>query len=262
MNENKVPLQQQQEKKLAEMGSYLCQLRTQQCKTIEEIAACTRINARFLRAIEEGKLDQLPEPVYVQGFIKHFGDALGLNGDEFAKAFPTGVTVKRSTLSWGNSWIPQLRPFHLYLFYICLVVGSVSGLSVLINPSKPQITDKEPNSSPAQSLPTPGNLDQTNSQAQLALTKIPSSPHKPVQVDITLKGRSWLLIVADGKKKYEGILEEGAHQTWVANEKLFVKAGDAGNVIVEFNNQQAKQMGAPGAVEALTFAAKPRPSLQ
>ncbi|NEP49181.1 MAG: helix-turn-helix domain-containing protein, partial [Moorea sp. SIO3C2] len=72
MNENKVPLQQQQEKKLAEMGSSLCQLRTQQCKTIEEIAACTRINARFLRAIEQGKLDQLPEPVYVQGFIKHF----------------------------------------------------------------------------------------------------------------------------------------------------------------------------------------------
>ncbi|NEQ15394.1 MAG: helix-turn-helix domain-containing protein, partial [Moorea sp. SIO3E2] len=28
-------------------------------------------------------------------------------------------------------------------------------------------------------------------------------------VDITLKGRSWLLIVADGKKKYEGMLEEG-----------------------------------------------------
>ncbi|NEQ16490.1 MAG: hypothetical protein F6K44_22980 [Moorea sp. SIO3E2] len=127
MNENKVPLQEQQQKKLAEMGSYLCQLRTQQSKSIGEIATCTRINARFLRAIEQGKLDQLPEAVYVQGFIKHFADALGLDGDEFAKAFPTGVTVQRSTLSWGNSWIPQLRPFHLYLFYIGLVIGSVSG---------------------------------------------------------------------------------------------------------------------------------------
>jgi len=43
----------------------------------------------------------------------------------------------------------------------------------------------------------------------------------------------------------------------VADKTLIVRAGNAGGVLVEFNNESAKQMGAPYEVQEVTFAANP-----
>jgi hypothetical protein len=80
---------------------------------------------------------------------------------------------------------------------------------------------------------------------------------KPVQVGVTLKSQSWIRVVADGKTEFEGVLPEGTQRTWVADKTLIVRAGNAGGVLVEFNDQTAKQMGAPGEVQEVTFAANP-----
>jgi cytoskeletal protein RodZ len=61
MKENKLHFQQEQVEKLKELGSRLRHFRTEQSLPIEEVAARTRIQARLLNAIEEGRLDQLKE---------------------------------------------------------------------------------------------------------------------------------------------------------------------------------------------------------
>ena len=118
MKENKRYFQQEQLEKLEELGSRLRQSRTQKGIPLEEVAAQTRIQARLLNAIEEGRLDQLPEPVYIQGFIRRFAEALGLNGAEFANAFPTGGGIQFIRPSWRHLPAAQLRPIHLYLLYV------------------------------------------------------------------------------------------------------------------------------------------------
>ena len=250
MKENKLHFQQEQVEKLKELGSRLRHFRTEQSLPIEEVAARTRIQARLLNAIEEGRLDQLPEPVYIKGFIKCFADALGLNGVEFASAFPTGSAIQFIKPAWRHLPAAQLRPIHLYLLYICLVIGAVSSLSLLVNRSAQQ----------AQQLPLPNNTQPTKSQENtepLKLAKVTQSIEegKSVQVGITLKAQSWIRVVADGKTEFEGVLPEGTQRTWVANQKLIVRAGNAGGVLVEFNNESVKQLGAPGEVQEVTFAA-------
>lgn len=252
MKENKLHFQQEQIEKLKELGSRLRQFRTEQSLPIEEVAARTRIQARLLNAIEEGRLDQLPEPVYIKGFIKRFADALGLNGAEFASAFPIGSAIQFIKPTWRHLPAAQLRPIHLYLLYICLVIGAVSSLSLLVNRSAQQ----------AQQLPIPSNSQPTKPQQNtdtepLKLAKVTQSIEegKSVQVGITLKAQSWIRVVADGKTEFEGVLPEGTQRTWVANQKLIVRAGNAGGVLVEFNNETVKQLGAPGEVQEVTFAA-------
>jgi cytoskeletal protein RodZ len=93
MKENKLHSQQEQIEKLEELGSRLRQCRTAQSLPIEEVAARTRIQARLLNAIEEGRLDQLPEPVYIKGFIKQFAEAVGLNGVEFCQYISYGIKL-------------------------------------------------------------------------------------------------------------------------------------------------------------------------
>jgi cytoskeletal protein RodZ len=261
MKENKLHFQQEQVEKLEELGSRLRHFRTEQSIPLEEVAAQTRIQARLLNAIEEGRLDQLPEPVYIKGFIKRFAEALGLNGAEFASDFPTGSAIHFIRPSWRHLPAAQLRPVHLYLLYVCLVISSVSGLSFLVHRSA--IPEVENYPQHAQQLPARKNLAQTNPPQKLVSNKSAvitqsSSEGKPVQVGVTLKAQSWIRVVADGQTKFEGVLPEGTQRTWVADEKLIVRAGNAGGVLVEFNDETAKEMGAPNEVQEVTFAAHSR----
>jgi cytoskeleton protein RodZ len=76
-----------QTEQLKAIGAKLSEARQQQSVTLEEIAAKTYIPLRLLGAIEAGKLEQLPEPVFIQGFIRRYADALGLDGPALSKEF-------------------------------------------------------------------------------------------------------------------------------------------------------------------------------
>jgi cytoskeletal protein RodZ len=261
MKEKKFTSQQEQLEKLEELGARLRQFRTEKSISLEDVAAKTRIQARLLNAIEEGRLDQLPEPIYIKGFIKRFAEAVGMNGAEFSSSFPIGVTLQRIRPTWRYIPVTQLRPIHLYLVYVVLVIGSVNGLSFLVRGSaSDRGPDKYAQQNPPIELPTPPKSSNTKSLQKLNTAKPvklsqQTKDGKSVQVSVRLKADSWMRIVADGETKFEGILPEGTQRSWVANKTLIVRAGDAGNVLVEFNDQTPKEMGEPGKVEEMTFAA-------
>ncbi|NEP58628.1 MAG: helix-turn-helix domain-containing protein [Symploca sp. SIO2G7] len=262
MKYSKLHFYQEQIEKLEELGSRLRQFRTQQSISLEEVAQRTRIQVRLLRAIEEAELDQLPEPVYVKGFIKRFADALGLNGTEFASTFPTGEGLQLIRPSWRHMRAAQLRPLHLYLLYIFLVIGAVNGLSYLVKRSAIQAIQPLDIREQIYQLPVPENEQQIEKTQKIEPNKAAnvsqqSQDGKQVQVNVSLKAESWIRVVVDGKTEFEGILPEGTQRTWVAKEKLSVRAGNAGGVEVAYNDQTAKQLGAPGEVQEVTFAANP-----
>ncbi|MEW5861611.1 MAG: RodZ domain-containing protein [Cyanobacteriota bacterium] len=259
MKENPLHLQQQQIEKLKELGSRLRQAREEQSMSLEEVGDKTRIQVRLLKAIEEGKREILPEPVYIQGFIKRYADALGLDGVEYSDTFPSGPVFQLIKPNWRYLPSPQLRPIHLYLIYVFLVIGAVNGLSYVVN--RPALEVGETNRrSPSQSL-NQANAANTDSQEKLGpftptvFSSNTSQAGKPVRVGVTVKTPSWIRVVVDGKTQFEGMLPEGTQRTWVADETLIVKAGNAGGILVAFNNEKAKKLGALGKVREVTFAA-------
>ncbi|HEY9890995.1 MAG TPA: RodZ domain-containing protein [Candidatus Sericytochromatia bacterium] len=260
MKENKLHSQQEQIEKLEELGSRLRQCRTAQSLPIEEVAARTRIQARLLNAIEEGRLDQLPEPVYIKGFIKQFAEAVGLNGVEFSSTFPMGSSLPLLRSTWKHLPTAQLRPIHLYGVYILLVIGAVNGLSFLVRRSATPVAYLNDYPQQNQQLPAPNTLPAMNLQQKLGDNKASEVTQrgqngKSVQVGVTLKAKSWMRVVVDGRLEFEGVLPEGTQRTWAADEKVSVLAGNAGGVMVEFNNKSAQPMGAPGVPQEVTFAA-------
>lgn len=126
-------IQEHQAQKLALLGTQLASLRQEKNLTLDELVQLTRIPRRLLQAIEEGNLTDLPEPIYIQGLIRQFADALGIQGGEFASHFPIGPQSVGFQSPGKVQSIPQLRPVHLYLLYIFLVFCSVNGLSQLLN---------------------------------------------------------------------------------------------------------------------------------
>lgn len=249
--------------KLAEIGAQLRQFREQHSICLEKVALVTMIRRNLLQAIEEGQLDQLPEPVYTQGLIKRYAEAMGLDGARFANFFPIEPAPPSATkLSWQD-W-PQLRPMHLYLFYIFLIICSVNGLSQFMSGN---LTAKN-------SLGTEELAKQDQERSRLVATKNQQvdafttleaarvgeildnkSGNKPLMVNVTFNAESWVQIEVDGKTEFEGTLPSGTVRTWQAQEKLVFIAGNAGGVLIAVNNGQAEQLGAPGVVKEVTFKA-------
>lgn len=130
-----------QVEQLKEIGAYLRQLRQEQSISTEEVAAKTFIPSRLLKALEEGASDQLPEPIFIQGFIRRYADALDQDGDALAKTFPTSLLPVKSQTDDQEAFRITSSSLLPYVAYILLLITAASGLVYLLK--KPQ-TAKPP----------------------------------------------------------------------------------------------------------------------
>lgn len=260
MKKQVLPANREQAERLAELGMRLRDLRQQQEISLEEVAGKTRIQPRLLRAIEQGNLEQLPEPVYVHGFLRQYADAIGLNGVQFASEFPTTSHTPQPTLrpSWRSLPGAQLRPMHLYLLYMLLIVGAVNGLSYVLNRSaQPQIATLELQQpatpmGPASPVKAPNRAKMTSNKTTV------TNNQKPVRVGVKLTSESWMQVLVDGRSDFEGVLPQGTQRVWSADKQVVLRAGNAGGVVVSFNDGQAKALGQPGAIEEVAFPPDPQ----
>ncbi len=76
-----------QQSQLVQIGAFLRDNREKQAKSLEDIAICTYIRPQLLNGLEAGNPDLLPEPIFVQGFIRRYAEALGLDGIELSQQF-------------------------------------------------------------------------------------------------------------------------------------------------------------------------------
>jgi cytoskeletal protein RodZ len=262
---------------LREIGAYLRQIRQDQSISLEEVAKKTFIPLRLLKALEEGQLDRLPEPVFVQGFIRRYAEVLNLDGLALAKTFPMNPPPKKPEPEIAEAPSPppppspapspsssfSLKPYLPYL--LTGVVALVALVSLLVpkpqtanspaqEESSPTAEPETPPTSAESSPPVPSPVASPSPSPSPVASPSPSpSPTSPVQVTVTLQGSSWLRVSADGKTEFEGILNEGAKQTWTAKENLTVRAGDAGAVLTSLNGQEPKALGNRGEVKETTF---------
>jgi cytoskeletal protein RodZ len=77
-----------QQQRLIEIGQYLKQVRQERQTDLEELSKQTKICLQYLKAIETGDFQQLPEATHIRGLIKQYGDALKLSGQKLAMTFP------------------------------------------------------------------------------------------------------------------------------------------------------------------------------
>lgn len=242
---------------LQEIGSILRSARETRLLHLEEIADKTLIRGSLIKAIEEGDLDSLPEPVYVRGLIRRYGDFLGLDGETLASQFFSPATRNRRRPSWKETPAAQLRPLHLYAAYVVLMVVAVSGLSYVLKQTAPEASGLPPLDplaiSQGERASAPTGENDTGATANEPTGSAIKSDH-PIQVETTLTDQSWLRVVADGKTQFEGILQQGENRMWTADQQLTVRAGNAGGVVVSYNNGQAQALGKPGMVAEITYS--------
>ncbi|HEY9767434.1 MAG TPA: RodZ domain-containing protein [Coleofasciculaceae cyanobacterium] len=253
MTNNNSPTDRQ---KLQDIGASLNRIRVAKNISLDAVAAKTHISKRLLAAIEAGDLQELPEPFYIQALVAKFANEIGANEIHFSVE-PQSDRVVTSNLPPKNPrkyWLNfQLRSLHLYLLYIFLVIVSVKGIATLVE--RPVIINQTPPKSP---VLTPKAEPKPDATAQVQPEATPqfvsqSNNSEAVSVGINLQERCWLKVMVDGKVAFEGVLPQGTQRQWTGKEQVTIRAGNAGGVVISFNNQQQKILGAPGQVEEITY---------
>jgi cytoskeletal protein RodZ len=236
-----------QVERLREIGQYLKQVREERQLSLEEVSAHTRIQTRLLRALEAGDVAELPEPIYVQGFLRQYATLLELPDLDLSELDLAPRLTKTAPVR-GEVGSP-LRPFHLYVTYFALILGAIAVLSYVLRPSNSSHS-VAPAPSPTSVTPTPATPS-----PPVAVSPSPQVTPKPTElrVHVELTGQSWLQVVADGQVVFEGILNPGATETWTAKQTLVLAAGNAGEVRVRVNEGAPQPLGKPGEVKEVTL---------
>lgn len=72
-------------------GSHLKHEREMRGISLEEIAASTKIQIRYLQALEDNQFDQLPGTVFIKGFIRSYAKTIGCNAEDLISAYDESI---------------------------------------------------------------------------------------------------------------------------------------------------------------------------
>ena len=253
-----------QQQQLRQIVNNLVKARKEKSLSIEEMAMKTLIRPALLQALEEGRFEDLPEPIFVQGFILRYGDALGLNGSSLAEQFiqiseppkPKDEIPQKEKKT--NIYIPIFFPYVVLLASVGAVLLYMHSISKTYN----SVSKKTNSNTDTQqiNLGELAVLNNTSIQEEtsasvskpapsLTPSAKPSSNPQQVQANVKLQGESWLRVIVDDKKVFEGTLEQGTQRTWTGKKRILIRSGNAGAVLFSSNRQKEKILGKQGEIK-------------
>jgi cytoskeleton protein RodZ len=251
---------------VTQLGELLKKAREEKGASLEEAAKATHIQPRYLEALEQNDLSAFSSPVVARGLIRNYARYLGMDPVEALTLYdgkgrlpvkgqrltPNGIEFmdlsmsRRSAFSWelliGLVLVLVLVGGGWYLFS-----GNIVEASVTATPTKTPLAAGLTEES-ALLLPTVTPLP-SSTPTSLPPTGTPTPViYSGVEVELALQQSSWVQILADDVKVFEGILQPGDRESWRGERRVAIRAGNGGGVEVIVNGTSRGLMGAEGQV--------------
>lgn len=265
---------------MADIGQNLKAAREARGLTIENIEEKTKIQRRYLTAIENGEFEKLPGDFYVRAFIKQYAEVVGLNGNELLNDFHATVPtpqpdeyvensnenkverVKRTTNNKKGLWknyIPQAIIVVgvvvvigiIYLVYTSFFAQPNKSTSpkpdnIIVNSkvessSKKSSKSAKDEKSSSKSSKT-GDLKVT-SEGQYIYT-VTNVPTDGTEVEISSDTDAvWTAVNLDGTMSWQGTINGGEKQTVkipATTKAVLINLGNTVSVKIKIGDQTLK----------------------
>jgi len=123
-----------------EVGEKLKDARMAKGYTLDDLQQITKIQKRYLTAIEDGRFEVLPGNFYVRAFIKQYAEVVGLDGDQLVEEYnentdgntnkkkrQSAETYSRLSSNKGGVWetIKDSLPMILIVVLIIAIIVSI-----------------------------------------------------------------------------------------------------------------------------------------
>ncbi len=281
----------------AEIGATLRRQREMLGVTLDEAERFTHVKRRYLQAIEEGRLDDLPSPVQGRGMLLHYARFLQVEPDPLLLRFAEALQARHRQRQGGRAGranlrvpaVPRLRiPDRVWgwlLGVLALMVLGFGGWQVWQVHRAQQPTPKPPAvaaalfPSPTPTLPpptaTPTPTRVVGGLAAVAATPTPTASTTasveppaaaaPIQVHVVVQHRVWMRVIADGETAFQGIALPDSTYDFDGQQQVELLAGDGSALQVFYNQQNLGLLGRFGEVVdrifTLTGVVTPTPTL-
>jgi cytoskeletal protein RodZ len=281
------PEPQSSEGIFAEVGRRLRERREMLSLTHDEVERHTHVRDVFLKALEDGALDELPSPVQTRGILANYAGFLDLDVDAVLLRFADGLQARyrersgeRPARSRGpmkvNTSLPPLRSFIAsdLLFgggvAIMLVLFAIWGISRVMSvrstirpqataPSISDVLAETPIATLAQEVTLIPAEDTSLAPTQeiTATIQAPTLSAKvAVQLNLVAVERTYLRVSVDGKVQFDGRVLPGTTYPFEAGDRIEVLVGNAAAIKVTYNERDLGLMGNFGEVIDRVYTAQ------
>ena len=230
-------------------GKHLKMLRSQKGLDLKTISGETKIPVSTLRLIEKEAFEQLPDNVFVKGFLKSFAMVVDAPADLIIQNFLAGrhhfEEVRRFEAGLSKS-----RRF----FWIRLLI-TITLLAVLAYGISLSFKNRPTNAPPEDGVP-----QAESAAASQTETPLPAVLQNPVEtpepegaylLKINATEETWLKIIVDRNDPKEYLLNPGDHLELKATSGYNLLIGNSAGVNLQLNHRPIALEGRHGQVVTL-----------
>jgi len=245
-------------------GEFLKKKREEQGLSLDELANRTKIRKEFLKALEEERLEVLPAPVFVKGFLRLSAREIDTEPEELISRFETLAKEHPSYRFKEEDWLKKEKKLRIPYKTIFIILVIITILSILVYLSIPKnhseieikeiptieespfsANQEEPVAmSPSTASPIPLDI----SEAKKRKTEI-----EEISLKFKAKEKTWIQIQIDEKRPYEVLLRPGDTYKIKAKYCFHLKVGNAGGVRLFLNDIPLEPLGKSGEVVSFTI---------
>jgi cytoskeletal protein RodZ len=250
---------------VAQLGDLLKAAREERDLTLDEVENVLCIRRHLLEALEESNFKIFPSPVVVRGLIRNYAKYLNIDPIEALTLYDGNgiVPVKGQRLTPNGIEFMNLsmapKPFITWdlvigILLFILVVGGASylayGQTFLVNipPTPTSLAAVGLSADAALPLPTTTPLPTQTPTPPLPTDTPTPIVYSGVTVELLIQQSSWVQILVDDVKAFEGVLQVGDTRLWSGEQRVAIRAGNAGGVEVVVNGIYRGFMGPEGQV--------------
>ena len=228
---------------LASLAEELRQEREHRGISLNSISDTTKINIRFLRAIEQGDLNCIEEP-YMRIFLKTYAREVGLDaapilerydkikGDQkevppVRKAAPPASVAPKAAEEGASPPMSNRTVGILALGLLILIVVGVRLFSPQPEdaPGTPPVPQEGPSATPVPSEPSPAREQPAPPVSEATAVENEQARADSLRLEGTAREETWVEVRAGGATLFTGILAAGRTQVWTAEDTLTLTLG-------------------------------------
>ena len=219
-------------------GEYLRKERELRDISLEEISQKTRIQKRFLLAIEQDRLNLLPGMVFTKGFIRAYAEYLGLDVNQvllrFEEFLKNSQSEKRKEKTQAKKFLKSPILWALILGILIIMVVGIYGIARGLKEGFNKVEPLKSGSG-------------TSSEGELAKEALIPKPENVLTPPFVIKFQAnelcWIFATIDEKTNKEVMLKPGEFWEIKVDKKLSVIIGNAGGVELTVNSVKLKKIG-------------------
>lgn len=257
------------QERLKSLGEKLKAAREGRGFTIDQAYLKTRIHAKVLAALEEGRGDEVLSPTYVKGFLRKYAALVGLPGDELVREYCAAQSASSHQPAAAPPQVAKsLAPTpsaSRRRFIIPVLVVAAALLVYFVSSCRPKgAVQGRPLRTPARSAPTkaatvPQKRGKASvpAQAQKPVVRAARAPspdavppakeaptpsvsipaHEPIILTIRVKRPVFVQVSRDGAVRFGHVLKDGVVETIKANERINVRIANSESLELSVNGK-------------------------